>query len=585
MNYRPEHPNPQFERKEWMNLNGKWDFAFDFGISGMERKWYLDQGEAEKAFDREIDVPFCPESRLSGIGYTDFMPAVWYRREVELKEIQLQGRVLLHFGAVDYETRVFINGEEAGTHIGGYSSFEFDITEYVHAGKNRITVYARDDVRSGLQPRGKQAGSYYSQGCDYTRTTGIWQTVWLEFVPKSYIKSVRYYPDVEAGCFHIDARVCGSGRLTVTVSYEGRICGTAVKNVCGDDNKLMLPVDELHLWECGSGRLYDVVFSLVAADGGKEIVDTVYSYAGMREVRLDGSKFLLNGKAVFQRMVLDQGFYRDGIYTAPSDEALLKDIKLSMALGFNGARLHQKIFEPRFLYHCDREGYLVWGEHGSWGLALSNPEAFLNFMSEWLEAVERDFNHPSIIGWCPFNETWDYEGRRQNDKILANIYRMTKVLDGTRPCIDTSGNFHVITDIYDLHNYRQDVKEFSDCYEAFGKGGELREDYPERQHYVKGMPVFISEYGGIKWNVDENEADAWGYGDAPKTREEFIRRYEGLTNVLLDHPEIMGFCYTQLYDVEQETNGLYTYDREPKFDVEIFRKINSRKAGIEACEE
>lgn len=198
-----------------------------------------------------------------------------------------------------------------------------------------------------------------------------------------------------------------------------------------------------------------------------------------------------------------------------------------------------------------------------------------------MEAIERDFNHPSIIGWCPFNETWDYQGRRQNDRILANIYHMTKALDSTRPCIDTSGNYHVITDIYDLHNYRQDVEEFAACYEAFGKGGEFTEEHPERQHYVKGLPVFISEYGGIKWNVDESRTDAWGYGDAPKTKEEFIKRYEGLTNALLDNPNIMGFCYTQLYDIEQETNGLYDYDRNPKFSMEIFKKINSRKAAIE----
>lgn len=594
MNYRMENPNPQFEREQWMNLNGKWDFAFDFGVSGMERKWYLDYEESRKVFDKEINVPFCPESKLSGIGYTDFIPAVWYRRTVELTEKQLAGRVLLHFGAVDYETKVFVNEKEVGSHIGGYSSFEFDITEFVDVGKNTIVVYAKDDVRSGLQPRGKQAGSYYSQGCDYTRTTGIWQTVWLEFVPKSYIKSVKYYPDIQDGCFHIDVKVCGSGKLTVTASYKGKNVGCVTKNVCGDDNKINLMVSELHLWECGNGRLYDIKLELEAAvnvskamnayecnNDNNVTYDTVYSYAGMREIRLDGYKFVLNGKTVFQRTVLDQGFYREGIYTAPSDEALLNDIKLSMALGFNGARLHQKIFEQRFLYHCDREGYLVWGEHGNWGLDLSNPEAFLNFMPEWLEAVERDFNHPSIIGWCPFNETWDYDGRRQNDKILTNIYKLTKALDGTRPCIDTSGNFHVVTDIYDLHNYRQDVKEFADCYEAFGKGGEFHEEHPARQHYTKSLPVFISEYGGIKWNVDESQTDAWGYGDAPKTEDEFIKRYEGLTNVLLDNPNIMGFCYTQLYDIEQETNGLYDYERRPKFDVEIFRKINSRKAAIE----
>ncbi len=579
--YRMEHPNPQFQRDNWLNLNGIWDFAFDFGKSGLERKLYLEGDDIHKKFDREIRVPFCPESSLSGIGYTDFIAAVWYRKVVDLSEEQISGRTIIHFGAVDYESRVFVNGEEVGHHIGGYSSFEFDITEYVHTGKNAIVVYAEDDVRSGLQSRGKQSGSYYSQGCDYTRTTGIWQTVWLEFVPKAYVKSVKYYPDIAEQCFYVDAKVCGKGELTITACYDAKKCGTVTKKVSGDDNKLCIPLSELYLWECGNGRLYDIKIKFLSEENGKETIDTISSYAGMRQIQIDGYKFMLNGVTVFQRTVLDQGFYSDGIYTAPSDEALLKDIKLSKSLGFNGARLHQKIFEPRFLYHCDREGYLVWSEHGNWGLDLSNPESFLNFMPEWLEAVERDFNHPSIIGWCPFNETWDYNGRRQNDKILANIYKMTKALDSTRPCIDTSGNYHVITDIYDLHNYRQNVKEFADCYCDFAKDGKFYEEHPSRQQYKEGLPLFISEYGGIKWNVESDRKDAWGYGDAPETEKEFIERYEGLTSALLDNPKIMGFCYTQLYDIEQETNGLYDYDRNPKFDVEIFYKINSRKAAIE----
>jgi len=347
--------------------------------------------------------------------------------------------------------------------------------------------------------------------------------------------------------------------------------------VSGDDNKLRLDLRELHLWECENGRLYDIVFEY----RGSGTLDKVKSYAGMRQVELDGYKFLLNGKSVFQRTVLDQGFYRDGIYTAPSDEALLNDIKLSKSFGFNGARLHQKIFEPRFLYHCDRECYLVWGEHGNWGLDLSDSTAFLNFMPEWLEAVERDFNHPSIIGWCPFNETWDYAGKRQNDRILENIYRLTKVLDTTRPCIDTSGNFHVATDIYDLHNYRQDVKEFSGCYKDFPRNTEAMEEHPDRQRYKKGLPLFISEYGGIKWDTSLENKDAWGYGEAPETEKEFIDRYKGLTESMLQHPYIMGFCYTQLYDVEQETNGLCDYDRRPKFDVKEIYRINSQRAEIE----
>ena len=336
---------------------------------------------------------------------------------------------------------------------------------------------------------------------------------------------------------------------------------------------LTLPLSELYLWEAGRGRLYDLKLSF-----GEDRVD---SYFGMRELLLDGERFLINGKPVFQRLVLDQGFYPDGIYTAPSDEALQQDIRLSMEAGFNGARLHQKIFEERFLYHCDRMGYLVWGEQANWGLDYSRPDGLKCFLPEWMEALDRDFNHPAIVGWCPFNETWDYAGRRQDNDLLATVYRMTKLFDTTRPCIDTSGNFHVVTDIYDMHDYEQDPAVFASFYENFAKGGPLKDRMADRQTPVPGIPVFISEYGGIKWDVEGRLGNSWGYGDGPKTEEEYIARYKGLTDVLLDNPHMFGFCYTQLYDVEQEVNGLYTYDRKPKMDIAIFRQINSRKAAIE----
>ena len=252
-----------------------------------------------------------------------------------------------------------------------------------------------------------------------------------------------------------------------------------------------------------------------------------------------------------------------------------------MAAGFNGARLHQKVFEPLFLYHCDKAGYLVWGEQGCWGLDYSNPAALKYFLPEWMEALERDFNHPAIIGWCPFNETWDYEGRRQDDSLLANVYKMTKLYDTTRPCIDTSGNYHVVTDIYDLHNYEQDPAKFAATYESFKQGGDLEDHHGYRQTPVKGIPTFISEYGGIKWDEEGVEKDGWGYGAGPATTEEFLNRYKGLTDALLDNPHMFAFCYTQLYDVEQELNGLYTYERKPKFDMDVIKAINARKAAIE----
>ena len=565
---RPEHPQPQMERSAWRSLNGAWQFAFDFGRSGLDRHF-----ERRDALDTTITVPFCPESVLSGVHYTDFIPAVWYARAFTLTPEELSGRVLLHFGAVDYEAHVFVNGEPAGTHRGGYTSFCFDITDLCRAGENRLSVYAEDDNRSGKQPHGKQCESFDSQGCDYTRTTGIWQTVWLEFVPETYIQSVQYYSNITEGTLLVQAKLCGAGTFTVQASFEGRPCGEASTRAENGFAAVTLPLSELHLWDVGQGNLYDLTLTFGS--------DSVKSYASMREVRIEGRRVLLNGRPVFQRLVLDQGFYPDGIYTAPDDSALVRDIELSLAAGFNGARLHQKVFEPRFLYHCDRLGYLAWGEMANWGLDYSDPAALEAFLGEWLDALGRDFNHPSIVGWCPFNETWDREGRRQLDSLLAMVYRVTKQLDPTRPCIDTSGNFHVVTDIYDVHDYEQDPASFAAHYEAFRTGGAFYDAQAARQQYDGKKPMFVSEYGGIKWNPQGDVEKAWGYGDGPATEEAFIERYRGLTEALLSNPNMFGFCYTQLYDVEQETNGLYTYSREPKFDMAVFHAINTQPAACE----
>ena len=563
---RPEHPFPQFLRERWLNLNGLWEFESDPGKSGMDRGLF--QGTALRG---QIMVPFCPESLLSGVGNRDFQEAVWYRRTFRLPADWPDGLTFLHFGAVDYRASVFVNGERAGEHTGGYSSFSFDITGLLTPGENVITVYVQDLQRSGRQPRGKQCGTYASQGCEYTRTTGIWQTVWLEHRPRHHLVSAKFYPDVENRKLDMELRVTGAELLTATAFYEGRVVGRAQARPQGPCLHLSLPLEELHLWEVGIGRLYDLTLEY-----GK---DRVESYFGMRSIRFDGMRFLLNGKSVFQRLVLDQGFYPDGIYTAPTDEALSRDILLSQVMGFNGARLHEKIFEPRFLYHADRLGYLVWGEHANWGLDITGPEALHAFLPEWAEAVTRDFNHPSIIGWCPFNETWDLNGARQLDSNLELVYRMTKLLDPTRPCIDTSGCYHVATDIFDAHDYRQDVAAFAAIAGKDGKNRGIYNEFPERQHYREGQPYFISEFGGILWN--EEPGSAWGYGNAPKTKEEFLARFAGLVNTLLDNPNHFGFCYTQLYDVEQERNGLYTYARVPKFDPDIIQDIVARMAAIE----
>jgi len=576
MIYRTEHPKPQFMRKDWLNLNGLWQFEIDQSNSGEARKLY----QSEEPFSMEIQVPFCPESKLSGIAHTDFLNGVWYKRQVEIQEKQLQGGVILHFGGVDYETTVYMNGQNCGSHRGGYCSFFFEITPYLKPGINTLVVHAKDDTRNPLIPSGKQSSKYHSYGCYYTRTTGIWQTVWLEFVPKSYILSAKYQPDIENGTLEIDAQVKGAGSLRAEAYYQGKPMGHAQCQARGGLAHLHLELQELHLWEVGNGRLYDLVLTFNQ--------DRVESYFGMRQVRLDGFRFLINEKSVFQRLVLDQGFYPDGIYTAPSDRDLRQDIELSLAMGFNGARLHEKIFEERFLYHCDRMGYLVWGEFPNWGLDHSQADSILSMLPEWLEEIHRDFNHPAIVGWCPFNETWDIQNRQQNDQVLRSVYRATKAVDPTRPCIDTSGNFHVETDIFDVHDYEQDPAVFRANYADLPINGTFVDvvttipkraaKYKDRHHYKLGQPVFVSEYGGIAWSTDQN---GWGYGNAPKTEQEFLERLEGLTDVLLENPCMFGLCYTQLTNVEQEQNGLYTYDRKPKFDPQRIRAIFSKKAAIE----
>lgn len=562
---RKEYPRPQFERENWLNLNGEWAFEMDNGRSGEARGLYQEGA----ALADKILVPFCPESELSGIGHKDFMYGVWYKRTVSLTEAQLSGRAVLHFGAVDYHCKTYVNGVLAGEHKGGYVSFAFDVTALLRPGANEITVYAEDNTRDRLIPSGKQSHEFKSFGCFYTRTTGIWQTVWMEFLPTEHIERVKYYPNIADGSVTVEAALCGTDDFKAEIFFAGEKMGEYTAENANGTLHFTVALKEKHLWEVGCGNLYDVRLTFGA--------DKVKSYFGLREVRLDGHKFLINGKSVFQRLVLDQGFYPDGIYTAPSDEALENDIKLSLAVGFNGARLHEKIFEERFLYHADRLGYIVWGEFPNWGLDPSYADSVYGILPEWVEELQRDFNHPAIVGWCPYNETWDQEGRKQFDGALALVYQVTKAFDPTRPCIDTSGNFHVATDIFCVHDYEQDPDIFKDHYDKLMTEGKLFDNHEKRQTY-RGEATFVSEYGGIAWSQDES---GWGYGNGPKTGEEFIDRFRRLTDALLDNREMFGLCYTQLTDVEQEQNGLYTYGRKPKFDPEIFRKILSRKASIE----
>ena len=567
---RPEHPNPQFERENWVNLNGEWEFEFDYGNSGRDRKFY-----ERTSLNSKIIVPFCPESVLSGIGNVDFLNCVWYLKKVKIKNCNKN--VILHFGAIDYESYIYINGKQVYHNVGGYVGFDIDITNYVNKGQeNTITVCAIDTHPKG-KASGKQSKNYYSMGCDYTRTTGIWQTVWLEYVEKSYIKSVKYYPSIEDKSVQIEVETVGKAEFCAEASYKGKCVGCVSAKLNAGISRVTLKLDELHLWEVGKGRLYDLTLTY-----GK---DKVKSYFGIRSTAFDNKNYLLNGKPVYLRTVLDQGFYKKGIYTAETEEELVKDIYLSLDAGFNGARLHQKVFEPRFLYHCDKLGYMVFGEAANWGIDCSNMEHLAPFLLEWQRELARDFNHPSIIGWCPLNETWDFDNKHQNDDFVRALYYSTKAIDTTRPCVGTSGNYQVVSDIYDLHDYLQGKEEFEKIYyaptyeefaENYDKSHEWVSKYQKSKDY-KDMALYLSEYGGIRWDTDG--VGGWGYGDGPKTEEEFLDRYEYLTKALVNSPYVCGFCYTQLYDVEQEVNGLYTYEREPKFDMKKIKAITQVKKG------
>ena len=567
---RPEYPRPQLVREQWINLNGTWEFEIDNAQVGLAKKF-----QERDSLDQKITVPFCPESVLSGIGNVDYMNTVWYRKELDIPVEWAGKSILLNFGAVDYHAIVFVNGKQAGEHKGGYTPFTVDMTPFLkEEGGNYVTVCAIDDTKSGHQPVGKQSQAYYSAGCSYTRTTGIWQTVWMEPVDKYYVKSFKPVADIDECAVSLTVQLSKYAigcKVSAKAYYEGKFMGEASTVNNAMSSNLYIKLAEKHLWEVGNGRLYDLVIT-VEYEG--KIIDEVKAYFGLRSVGLTDKKFMLNGKSVFGRWVLDQSFFPDGIYTAPTDEALKADIEYSMQLGFNGARLHQKIFEPRYLYWADKLGYLCWGEHGNWGIKTWDIGEIQNFLPEWMESVERDYAHPSIIGWCPFNETWDCECRRQSDALINLTYKVTKEIDSTRPVIDTSGNFHVgaDTDIYDIHDYDQDVENYT---KRIGNG--VFETFKDRQKWY-GQPFFVSEYGGIAWSLSTG---GWGYGNAPKSEEEFIARYKGLTEAMLNNPDCCAFCYTQLTDVEQEQNGLMTYDRKFKFDPKIFYDINTQKAAIE----
>ena len=594
---RPEYPRPQFARKDWINLNGEWQFEIDAGRSGKERKLY----EAEKLSD-VINVPFCPESRLSGLSHTDFMECVWYMRTVELPADWTAAgrRTILNIGACDYETEVFVNGKYIDRHIGGYVSFAMDITSALTAGANKIVICATDLLRSQNQPGGKQCRKFHSIGCSYTRTTGIWQTVWLENMPDAYIRRIKCRPSVENRSVFVEA-VCenADGRiLRAAAKFGGKVVGTRQVRA-SNSSVVVIPVKKARLWSPEDPFLYDLTYEVVAPDG--QVLDAVKSYVGMRKVHIEGNKIYLNNEPYYQRLVLDQGFYPDGIWTAPSDDALRRDIELGLAAGFNGARLHQKVFEERYYYWADRLGYITWGESPSWGMDANDVETARNFLSEWAECVVRDRNHPSLLTWTPMNEEW-WPDNTQFPRFASDVYDLTGRLDPTRPVNTVSGGAVVRTDIWAVHNYEQNPAKLKE--KIFSDGTffhpRLRTTRDQTRNigfnevkatanyawpqYDGSCPYLVDEFGGIKWVKDQekqatdSQTESWGYGQAPRTLEEFYTRLEGQVDALLSlSGQVWGYCYTQLTDVEQEQNGIYCYDRSAKFDMDRIKAIFSKR--------
>ena len=572
---RPEYPRPQFVREDWVNLNGTWSYEFDFSRSGMDRRLFESDG-----FDGSITVPFAPQSELSGVGFKDFIPEMWYHRTISVPDGWAGKRIILHFGAVDYIASIYIDGKIAGRHWGGSSSFDVDITRLVNPGQEHdLVVRVEDDERSGQYAKGKQCGRYDTFGCEYTRTTGIWQTVWMEPVPMTGLKDAYIVPDLDQSRFMVEPSYYGleAGQQLRVKILDGDKVVSQKTVPASSQSSVDLPVKKVKTWSPESPFLYNVELEVLSADG--TVTDKVLSYAGMRKVHIVGNRIFLNNEPVYLRLVLDQGFYPDGVWTAPSDEALKHDIELSMAAGFNGARLHQKVFEPRFHYWADKLGYLTWGESASWGANINNPLSARNFLTEWEETVVRDRNHPSIIMWTPFNETWEHpedrEAAREACRMVSDVYELTKNLD-YRPCHDVSGNYHVVTDVFSVHQYMQNPDDLK-AWLAPVDGHVRQTDLEHREVEYDGQPYLVDEYGGIKW-VDGQEYSeiSWGYGDAPKTLEEFYERLEALTDVILGYGHICGYCYTQLTDVEQEQNGIYNYDRTPKFDMEKIRAVFSK---------
>ena len=579
---RPEYPRPQFVRDEWSNLNGTWEFAFDDANAGLDEGWH-----DGRALPGRIVVPFPYQSELSGIDDKRVHPFVWYARTFDVPGAWRGRDLLLHFGAVDYRSTVWVNGHEVGNNQGGHVPFSFDIAPYVREGSNRIALRVVDE-QDARQPRGKQSSTGLPHDIDYYCTTGVWQTVWLEPVPSMRIEEIRITPRAYENMVVIDVFLHAHSAdwgIVAEASEQGRVVARAEEHTAVATARLHLRIPYAKLWSPDSPNLYDLSVRLYEGDA---LRDEVKSYVGLRSIEVRDGRVVLNGRPVYMKMVLDQGYWPESLLAAPSDEALQTDIGWAKKFGFNGVRKHQKIEDPRWLYWCDRLGMMVWEEMPNAREWSSLSEERLS--SEWRRAVRRDYSHPCVVAWVPVNESMGFPGlNKHHPGQYAYIERMvsaTRRLDSTRPVIDNDGWEHTdITDICAIHDYTPTGAALRERYREKLAGGELPPhvwltDKPlfSRGSKYRGQPVVLSEVGGFLMkpqDVPPEERDMlYQFYGSVADNNELLAKYRDLMEGIASLGFLAGFCYTQLTDIEQESNGLLTYDRRPKLPPEALADLH-----------
>ena len=589
------HPRPTLRRARWTDLTGTWDFGYDDEDCGVLQRWF-DERAPDGAFDRKIIVPFPPESKASGIGDTGFHPVVWYRRTFRLSPEDRAGLLMLHFGAVDYRAQVWVNGRLVASHEGGHTPFSADITSVLNDGPEQVVVVRAEDQPTDLrQPRGKQFWREELKAIWYHRTTGIWQPVWLEPIPRTAITEIRWTPDLDK--FGVEVVVRLNRPVPQGARLHVRLVGPEDQLLADDDYQMarrelrrliMLNLDRQMsagraiYWSPHTPNLIEAEITLTDVDGN--VIDRVESYYGMRTVEVRDRRVHLNGIPVFMRLVLAQNYWPDSHLAAPSADALREEVELAKAMGFNGVRIHQKIEDPRFLYWCDKLGMMVWGEAAN--AYVYDDQAAERLQREWLETVRRDYNHPSIVCWVPLNESWgvpNLDRSEAQQAFVKALYHMTKALDPTRPVIGNDGWQHAIGDIFGIHDYNADHNVLR---ERYGNRAALertfRETRPDAFPLLSGgldigeEAVILSEFGGLSFNPDAGR-EWFAYGRY-ENKDALLQRYRELVEALLDSEVLAGFCYTQLTDTEQETNGLLTAGRDFKLDPDDLRAINTRPA-------